>query len=191
MAVTFCQYTRFVSNKHQKMPNFIIFTELFAKLGYTEVSICDSRLITSDHRILNGCNTFLRGSRASSRDATAIKKAIKIFSLTCKWSIPYHMVSKINYFAFQSSIPSFVFHEFYLPIITIYAVHLTMILIWRFGKFISIHQIKCTHCLHLCVSIHDLHSPCIQTKCPPIYITYQFAKLYVHQMYLIYSTLLL
>ena len=69
------------------MPNFIIFTKLFTKLGYTVFSICDSRLITGDHQILIGCNTFLWRSRASSRDVTAIKKAIKIFSLACKWSI--------------------------------------------------------------------------------------------------------
>ena len=69
------------------MPNLIIFTKLFIKLGYTVFSICDGRLITGDHWILVGCNTFLWASTASSRDVTAIKKAIKIFSLACKWSI--------------------------------------------------------------------------------------------------------
>ena len=59
-----------------------------------------------------------------------------------------------------------------------------VILIWLFGKFVFIRQIKCMHSLHLSVSILcDLDSPCRQTKYPPIYITYQFAKLYVHQMY--------
>ena len=43
---------------------------------------------------------------------------------------------------------------------TVYVVHLTVILIWQFGKFVFIHQIKCTHCLYLAVSIHDLDSPC-------------------------------
>ena len=75
------------------MPNFIIFTKLFVQLGYTVFSICDSRLITGDHRILVGCNTFLWGSRASSRDVTAIKKAIKIFLLTCKWSIDHEVAT--------------------------------------------------------------------------------------------------
>ena len=70
---------------------------------------------------------------------------------------------------------------------TVYAVNLTVILIWQFGEFIFIHQIKCTHCLHSSVSIHDLDSPCYQTKYPPIYITYQFAKLYVHQRYRVYG----
>ena len=69
------------------MPNFNIFTKLFAKLGYTLFSICDSRLITGDHQILIGCNTFLRAIRAYSRDVTAIKKVLKIFFLACKWSV--------------------------------------------------------------------------------------------------------
>ena len=69
------------------MLNFTTFTELLAKLGHTILPICDNRLITADHRIPIGCNTFLWASRASSHDVTAIKKVIKIFSLACKWSI--------------------------------------------------------------------------------------------------------
>ena len=69
------------------MPNFTTFTELFAKLDHTVLPICDNRLITVDHRIPIGCSTFLRASRASSHDVTAIKKAIKIFSLAWMWSI--------------------------------------------------------------------------------------------------------
>ena len=69
------------------MPNITIFTELFAKLDHTVLSICDNRLITVDHQITIGYNIFLWASTASSQDATAIKKAIKIFSLACKWSI--------------------------------------------------------------------------------------------------------
>ena len=64
-----------------------IFTGLFAKLGHTRLSICDNHLITIDHRIPIGCNMFLRASRAFSCDVTAIKKAIKIFSLACQWFI--------------------------------------------------------------------------------------------------------
>ena len=69
------------------MPNFTIFTELFAKLDHTVLPICDNHLITVDHRIPIGYNTFLRASRASSHDVTAIKKGNKIFSLACMWSI--------------------------------------------------------------------------------------------------------
>ena len=68
------------------MLNLTIFTKLFAKLGYTIFSICDSRLITGDHRIPISCNMFLRATRASSCDATTIKRVIKIFLLACNWS---------------------------------------------------------------------------------------------------------
>ena len=57
-----------------KMPNFLIFTELLAKLGSTVLPICDNHLITIDHRILIRCNTFLQASRASSHDVTTNKK---------------------------------------------------------------------------------------------------------------------
>ena len=33
------------------------------------------------------------------------------------------------------------------------------------------------------IFLRDLDNPCHQTKYSPIYITYQFAKLYVCQMY--------
>ena len=62
-------------------------------------------------------------------------------------------------------------------------------LIWRFGEFVFICQIKCTHCLHSSISIHDLDSPCHQTKYLPIYITYQFTKLNVCQMCRVYFLL--
>ena len=55
------------------MPNFTIFKTV-QKLGYTVFSICDSCLITSDHQILIGCNTFLQATRKSSHDVTTIKK---------------------------------------------------------------------------------------------------------------------
>ena len=77
---------------------------------------------------------------------------------------------------------------------TAYMVHLTVILIWRFGEFVFIHQIKCTHTLHLYVSmifLHGLDNPCCQTNYPPIYIIYQFTKPYFHRMYHIYSILYL
>ena len=64
-----------------------IFTGLFAKLGHTILPICYNRLITVDHWIPIGCNTLLQASTASSYDVTAIKKAIKIFSLVCQLSI--------------------------------------------------------------------------------------------------------
>ena len=75
------------SNKHRKVTKFTISTKLFKKLGNTIFSICDSHLITSDHQILIGCNTFLWVTRASSRGVTTIKKVIKIFLLMFKWSI--------------------------------------------------------------------------------------------------------
>ena len=64
------------------MRNFTTFTKLFEKLEHTVFSICDSHLITGDHRILIGHNTFnLWATRASSRDVTAIKKQSKYFCL--------------------------------------------------------------------------------------------------------------
>ena len=45
-----------------------------AQLGYTIWFIHDGCLITVDHQILIGCNTFLQASRASIRDVSAIKK---------------------------------------------------------------------------------------------------------------------
>ena len=68
VAITFCQYSQFVSNKCQKMLNFTTFTKIFAKLSYTIFSICDSCLITSDHLILIGCTKFLQVSRSSNCD---------------------------------------------------------------------------------------------------------------------------
>ena len=59
-------------------------------------SICDGHLITGDHRILIGCNTFLWATRASSHDVATIKKVIKIFSLACKWSNSKHHWNLIN-----------------------------------------------------------------------------------------------
>ena len=60
--------------------------------------------------------------------------------------------------------------------VTVYMVHLMVILIWWFCEFVFIRQIKCTHCLHSSVSIHDLHSPCRRTKYLPIYISHKFAN---------------
>ena len=73
---------------------------------------------------------------------------------------------------------------------TVYTVHLMVILIWQFSEFVFICQINCTHSLYLYVSmifLCDLDKPCCQTKHLPIYIIYQFAKHYVHQMYRIYG----
>ena len=47
----------------------------------------DGHLITVDHWIPIGCNTFLWATRASSHDITTIKCSIKILLLVCKWSI--------------------------------------------------------------------------------------------------------
>ena len=63
------------------MPTFTIFTELLAKLGHTIAPICDNHIITIDHLIPTGYNTFLWASRASSHDVTTIKKLIKYFHL--------------------------------------------------------------------------------------------------------------
>ena len=71
------------------MLNFTTFTKLFTKLGHTIVPICHNCLITIDHQTPIGCNIFLRASTASSHGVTAIKKAIKIFLLVCKWSISW------------------------------------------------------------------------------------------------------
>ena len=62
------------------MLNFTILTELFAKLGHTVLSICDSLLIIIDHQIPIGYNTFLRASRASSHDIITVKKQPKYFA---------------------------------------------------------------------------------------------------------------
>ena len=59
------------------------------KLGYTVFSICDSHLITGDHRILIGCNTFLQEFKASSRDITTIKNNQNIF--TCMQVVYCHI----------------------------------------------------------------------------------------------------
>ena len=64
------------------MPKITISLKLFEELGYTVWFDRDTRLITIDHRIPIGCNTFLWASRASSRDVSAIQKLIKIFLLT-------------------------------------------------------------------------------------------------------------
>ena len=64
--------SRFISNKCQKMLNFTIFTELFAKSDHTILPICDNYLITVDHQSPIGCNTFLPASRASNHDVTTI-----------------------------------------------------------------------------------------------------------------------
>ena len=62
------------------MLNFIIFADLFTKLDHTVLPICDNCLITVDHQIPIGCNTFLRASTASSHDVTTIKKQSKYFA---------------------------------------------------------------------------------------------------------------
>ena len=69
------------------MPKFTASLKLFEELGYTVWFIRDTRLITIDHQIPIGCNTFIQASRASSHDVSVIKKLIKIFPLTCNWSI--------------------------------------------------------------------------------------------------------
>ena len=96
LAITCHWNTWFISNKRQKMPKFTALVKLFTELGYTIWFISDSRFITSDHQIPIGYNTFLRASTASSHDATAIKKVIKIFLLMCKWSI-MQLVDNIIY----------------------------------------------------------------------------------------------
>ena len=82
VAITYRYFTLFASNKRQKMVNLNTLSDSFSKLGYSAYFVRDSRLIIVDHQILIGCNTFLRATRASSRDVTAIKKVIKILSLT-------------------------------------------------------------------------------------------------------------
>ena len=69
------------------MPKFTVSLKLFEELGYNIWFDRDTCLITVDHRIPIGCNMFLRASRASIRDVSAIKILIKIFSLVCNWLI--------------------------------------------------------------------------------------------------------
>ena len=57
------------------MVNLIALSDAFTELGYTAYFVCDSRLIIVDHRILNGCNTILWATRASSCNVTAIEKS--------------------------------------------------------------------------------------------------------------------
>ena len=70
---------------------------------------------------------------------------------------------------------------------TVYTVRLIMILIWRFGKFVFIHQIN------VCTVYTRLYPYVIwmalvtKLNTHQFTLTYQFAKLYVHQMYCIYS----
>ena len=73
------------------MPKFTVSLKLFEELGYTVWFICDTCLITADHQILIDRNTFLRASRASSRDVSAIKKLITYMQLA------YFMYSKCIY----------------------------------------------------------------------------------------------
>ena len=70
----------------------------------------DGHLITVDHQIPIGCNTFLWAARASSHDATAINCSIKIFSLAWKWSISKDF--SLEYF-FSSAI---IFHKSFIAI---------------------------------------------------------------------------
>ena len=74
MAITYQYFTRFASNKCQKMVNLIALSDSFLEMGYSAYFIRDSHLIIVDHRIFIGCNTFLWATRASSCDVTAIKK---------------------------------------------------------------------------------------------------------------------
>ena len=69
------------------MTKSIVLLKSFAQLGYTVCFHHDGCLIPVDRPIPIGCNTFLQASRASSRDISAIKQLIKIFSLTCNWPI--------------------------------------------------------------------------------------------------------
>ena len=71
------------------MPKSIVLSKLFAQLGYTVCFVRDGYLFPVDHRIPIDCNTFVRASRASSREVSAIKKIIKIFLLTCNWPIEH------------------------------------------------------------------------------------------------------
>ena len=78
-------------NKYQKMPNITILTKLFTKLGHTVLSICNSRLFTTDHWIPIGCNTLLQ---AYSHEVT-IKKATKYFGLCASVLLKCLMCKKL------------------------------------------------------------------------------------------------
>ena len=69
------------------MPKSIVLLKSFAQLGYTICFICDGCLIPVDRRIPIGCNTFLRTSRASSRDVDAIKQLICLRATGLYWPI--------------------------------------------------------------------------------------------------------
>ena len=68
---------------------------------------------------------------------------------------------------------------------TVYAVHLAVILIWRFGRFSSDYQIKITaNIVVLSQALILMMNELIrQTKCLPICFPSQTAKLNVCQMY--------
>ena len=69
------------------MMKSIVLLKSFTQLGYTICFVRDGCLIPVDRRIPIGCNTFLRASRASSRDIRAIKQLIKIFPFMYNWPI--------------------------------------------------------------------------------------------------------
>ena len=68
-------------------------------------------------------------------------------------------------------------------------VHLAAILIWQFGEFGFDRQILCPPTLIIVKRflLPVFINPILQTKCPPICITFQFTKLKVRQMYCVYS----
>ena len=65
------------------MPKYIVLLKPLVELGYTVCFVRDGCLITVDHRILIGYNTFLCTTRASNCDVTAINCSITIFLLAC------------------------------------------------------------------------------------------------------------
>ena len=79
------------------MPKYTVSLKLFGELGCTVWFICDTRLITVDHQIPIDCSTFLRASRASIHDVSAIRKLIKIFLLTRNWFIVLQVLGSYHY----------------------------------------------------------------------------------------------
>ena len=84
VAITYRYFTLFASNKCQKMVNLIALSDSFAEFGYTAYFVRDNRLIIVDHRILIGCNTFLRTTRAFSHDIYLLRTILKRWlNFTC------------------------------------------------------------------------------------------------------------
>ena len=75
--------------------------------------------------------------------------------------------------------------------VIVYVVDLVMILVWRFSFNCQIQSTP-TLIIVMCImsisqAIYTQHYPICRTKCPPIYIAFQFTKFNICQMYDVYG----